>query len=151
MPDFGEPWLELDAFDDTHLGAAAFIGYSQQEVDIDAVLNVLDLPVSKEDITFIDGGGDEWYLILPRYHGTTVTVYTVDLDGNGVAVEDELLVETMNPVLIRCNASDIMPSVSVSMRYGDQQFIFLPHINLENGSPAFPDELLDITPPSVER
>lgn len=142
------PWVDFENYEDNHVGAAAFIGYSREDYDTEDILKLLALPLERDDVTVIDAGGDEWYFILPRYHDSVITLHTVTPDGNGVLVEDALLVETMQPLLIRCNSSDILPSVMVTIDEGGNKTLFYPYVSLENGAPVFPKDVLDITHPA---
>jgi hypothetical protein len=83
-----------------------------------------------ENVETAEAAAWEIYLILPKYKGTTVTVHELDSDGNAVAE----LVSTENPVLLKCNVSDITPSAKATIRFKGVETVFIPFISLEDGS-----------------
>ena len=72
----------------------------------------------------------ETYLLLPKYPGTVISVYKLSEEELPIAE----LISTENPVLLRCNRSDMMPSTEVKVHYRNHTVTFRPHISLKDGS-----------------
>jgi hypothetical protein len=83
-----------------------------------------------EKVETVQAAPWDYYLFLPKYKDTVVTVSEIDMEG---AVVSELI-STVNPVLIKCNLSDIAPSVKITARYKDSELSFSPFISLKDGS-----------------
>ena len=141
-----DEWLRLDAFEETHAGAAAYLGKSAEELPVTDILRYFDLPLTAEDITVIDDGdstdgdGDEWYLLLPRYRDTVVRLHDVET-VNGTTVAGELIAESMHPMLVRCDPEDGHPAIMVEMIRGEEKITFEL-----TGEGNFHERLIDLTP-----
>ena len=95
---------------------------------------------SSEDIEQVIVDGNEWYLILPKYIDTQISVSAVELNNMGDLVPTEDILFTTKPILLQCNLSDIVPSLQVSVTYDKDSITFYPSLSLKDG---------DVTP--VER
>lgn len=87
----------------------------------------------KEVVEVSDDMGDEYYLILPKYENTIITIHSVKMNDKSELVPDKELISTKYPVLLRCNISDIMPSTQVTITHGEETVIFSPSISLKDG------------------
>lgn len=118
-----------------NLGALYCVGRndSEKETQLPEFLKKNNLEESDFD-TVIDTPDSEWYVIIPKYAGTTIKIEQVSLDDNGKFKVDSELATTEKPVLLSCNPSDIVPSVLVTMTYKDQTLEFNPSLSLEDGS-----------------
>lgn len=130
---------------DTTLCAIYYLGYSQTQAKENAKelisSNNMKLSLdSLEDIEQVKLDGNEWYLILPKYVDTQISVSTVELNNMGDLVPTEDILSTTKPILLQCNPSDIVPSSQVSVTYDKDSITFYPSLSLKDG---------DITP--VER
>lgn len=130
---------------DTTLCAIYYLGYSQTQAKENAKelisSNNMKLSLdSSEDIEQVILDGNEWYLILPKYVDTQISVSTVELNNMGDLVPTEDILSTTKPILLQCNPSDIVPSSQVSVTYDKDSITFYPSLSLKDG---------DVTP--VER
>jgi hypothetical protein len=94
----------------------------------------------------------EYYLLLPKYVGTVLTVSERDMQkyDKGEPYLNTILT-TENPVLLKCNISDIFPSVEVAVEYGGEKTVCMPHISLKDGTVAagdriFAEDMVILTP-----
>lgn len=71
-------------------------------------------------------GWQEAYLLLPRYDATTITIHALDTEER---VQEELLT-AYGPVLLLCNASDILPSLEVTLQHGEDTVVFRPRLSM---------------------
>lgn len=130
---------------DTTLCAIYYLGYSQTQAKENAKelisSNNMKLSLdSSEDIEQVKLDGNEWYLILPKYVDTQISVSTVELNNMGDLVPTEDILSTTKPILLQCNPSDNVPSSQVSVTYDKDSITFYPSLSLKDG---------DVTP--VER
>ncbi len=78
----------------------------------------------------------EIYLLLPKYKDTEMTVYERNImhfSDEGIPLLTEVLA-TSNPLLLRCNNSDIFPSIEVKIEYNGDITTCKPSISLVDGS-----------------
>ena len=97
------------------------------------------------EVKFYDLNGDEIYLIVPKYKDTTVKIYESELtdDGN---LEKANLVDTLSePFIIKCNISDIVPSVILKITHEDRVEEYSPFISLKDGSLVTSDFVYNFT------
>jgi hypothetical protein len=109
------------------LYAVAYLGYNVED----------PMQCAKDYINF-DGelpiaqtAGDEWYLIIPRYSDTEVSISPLDLSESFVVGEQILHIDNGNPFLIRCNVSDIMPNIYMRLKSSQGEVDFSPFISLK--------------------
>ncbi len=144
-------WIHFDAFTNDHMGAAAYLGRSAQELPVTDIINHLGLSLNEQDIIVIDNGdsedadGDAWYLILPRYRDTVVRLHEAD-EENGTVTAGELIAEGMHPMLVRCDPEDGDPAVFVELIRDGETITFPLRIDKESGTAIFHDSVLNITP-----
>ena len=118
---------EGDFWQGDELYAVAYLGYGVEN----------PMQSAKEYISF-DGelpiaqtAGDEWYLIIPRYSDTEVSISPLDLSESFVVGEEILHIDNGNPFLIRCNVSDIMPNIYIQLKSSQGEVDFSPFISLK--------------------
>lgn len=130
-------YSEIEDIDDAYpLGAAFFLGYSQDYYDEAILTDVLEsyLPdLAVLDIEVFQESGDEWYLIVPKYEGTVISVATLDFDDTMNQVAGEEIYSTEAPFIIQCNPSDLFASIECTLTFQDEEISFSPRISLENG------------------
>ena len=80
----------------------------------------------------VETEGDEFYYIIPRYSNATVTLheYRFDIENMEELVGKALYKGGAEPLLVRCNLSDIHPNTSVSITGGGQSVTFNPTSSL---------------------
>lgn len=126
-----------DAEDD--LAALFYLCYGQEQIEkaVKDLLNKYNMPVEKAleiDYEVVNAdNGDEWYLILPKYEESTITVHSVKLNDQGSLEVEKELITTEKPVLLQCNLSDIIPSSQVTVTFKDKTIVFNPFISLKDG------------------
>ena len=76
----------------------------------------------------VETEGDEVYYIIPRYKDATITVneFRFDFDNMKEITGKELYRGGAEPVLIRCNISDIHPNTSVTVTGDGRKITFSP-------------------------
>lgn len=124
------------------LASVFFLGYDENYIEngkivdrsfLESVLNKHNISLKDEELELIDGIGDEWYLILPKYKDESISIWNVELDGNGELVKTGEEYTTNKAVLLKCNISDIIPSVLVKISANDKTVEFSPFISLKDG------------------
>ena len=72
--------------------------------------------------------GDEVYYIIPRHSDATVTVheYKFDIEAMKESIGKELYRGGSEPILIRCNLSDMHPNTSVTVTGNGKSVTFNP-------------------------
>ncbi len=144
QPPASEAWEGIP-FQGEQLYAIAYLGY-QDTGDLDwyaskyLKMDSADLPVHRVS----DG---DYYLIVPRYAGMSVSMYTVDMDTDERTLTFEE--KDCGPFVIQCNVSDIVPDVVLSFTLQDRTEEYTPFLSLENGSLIAGDFGLDLTKPGV--
>lgn len=104
------------------------------------VMSAEELPSAVESLPVLDFGGTEYYLIVPRYVGDTVTVAQLALDEqSGEIVKAGGDSQYEGAFILCCNPSDIFPNAAVTLRHGEETVTFSPYISLMDGS-AVTDE-----------
>lgn len=122
------------------LAALFFLGCNQEQIE-KAANGLLDkYKLSKEEAEKIQydkvnvDNGNEWYLILPKYEGSTIQVHSVKLNEQGNLEVDQELLTTDKPVVVQCNISDIVPSSQITVTSEDRSVVFNPAISLKDGN-----------------
>ena len=94
------------------------------------------------DVQRISAEGEDVYCIVPaHYNDTYVTVTALSMDSSGNLVTGKTLYSGWGePIILRCNISDIMPNVLVTITNGNSTYRFSPYISLRDGSLAFQTE-----------
>lgn len=82
--------------------------------------------------------GQEFYLVIPKYKATSISLRELELTEQGkLSQVENLLVENMSvtgPALLAVNISDIHPNAKIILRHRDQVSEFSPFISLKDGS-----------------
>lgn len=123
----------MERLAEDELCAIAYAGYdSADELQpyIDAYLDGVTPP------TCYCSAGEAW-LLIPR-PGTSVQLYRNDFETypERSSVYCELLYEDSsgNPLILRCNASDIFPDATIVLTYQGKTVELTPYISLRDGS-----------------
>lgn len=137
------PAGKVDAipFEEGQLYAAAYLGY--QEIDdfdyyVEKYLDSADIPTH-----YISAG--DYYLIIPRYAGTALTLSRVDIETSQTSVVLEE--PDCGPFILQCNASDVFEDAVIRLEHEGEAVEFSPYISLENGEIVVGERGLDITMP----
>ena len=128
-------------FEEGQLYAAAYLGYQTTDgLDYytDRYLDSGVLPTH-----YVSGG--DYYLVIPRYDGTAVSLYVNDIETSlsTLRFQDP----DCGPFLIQCNASDIFTDITVSLEYDGKTAEFSPFISLKDGTLSIGEGGLDLTKP----
>ena len=119
--------------------AVAYLGYQEPsglDYYVEQYLDSAQLPVH-----YLSGG--DYYLIIPRYSGMTLSLYRNELEPS----EPILIYEDPDcrPFLLQCNVSDIFPDAVIRLTYGEETVTFSPFLSLKDGSVDIGDQGLDLT------
>jgi len=131
--------------EDDSLAAMCFCGVNNKEKDekFEKFLTKYQLKKDNFDVV-IDVDDAEWFVIVPKYEGTSIQVDQVQLNEDGELKVVNTLTTTKQPILLGCNYSDIVPSVKVKITYKEESIEFSPFISLENGKPMEEERILAI-------
>ncbi len=107
---------------------------------------LLNLKEDQEDFSFWING-HEYYLLIPKYKNTAVSLRELELQDNGELKE----VENYNlenyslrgTTLICLNQSEIVPNGKVVMKYRDDTLEFSPMISGKDGSIELPEGVIE--------
>ncbi len=103
--------------------------------------------IELEDIpTYWVSDGD-YYLVIPRYAGTAVTIERVDINTSARSLSHTI--RNAGPFIVQCNISDIFADAVITLTYDDVSVEFSPFLSLKDGTMQIGEEGLDITAPSV--
>lgn len=126
-------------FAEGQLYAVAYLGY-QEIADFDYyVEKYLDTP----DVPTYTVSDGDFYLVIPRYDGMTMTLSVIDLETSQASVRQE--VPNVGPFIVQCNVSDVFSDAAIALTYNGDRAEFSPFISLENGAPQIGERGLDIT------
>lgn len=123
--------------------ALAFLGYNQygdlqlyaESQDLEDFLYFLP---ELEDIQTVENGGDELYLIIPRYFESKILIK--DKDGA------ELYSGNSEPILLQTNAGDIHADTELTVSYKDQEITVFPILSGMDSTLILPEYgVLDIS------
>lgn len=133
------------------VAAIAYMGYAAGDLKegflnlLEGTMLDLDWPFLHDlpDDAFVDAGGDEIYLFVPRDEGASVAVNRWIMDEkNGFAGEPgDVLYRSDKgyPFVLRCNVSDIMPNTQVVMVSEDGSVLeYNPSLSLRDGAVMIP-------------
>ena len=141
-----------------------FYNFSDEETDIAALLYLgteEDYSQSKEfagekyfstlnnkwpkNVETVENYSWDIYLLVPKYENMTITIHALtmeekdgyeEIDGYAEYYDPEPLLITGNPVLLKCNGSDIWSSLLVIIEYNNEKIDFAPFLSLKGD----PDE-----------
>lgn len=140
-----KPESKLDAipFEDGQLYAAAYLGY-QEIGDMDYYAQMyLDSP----DLPVYHVSDGDYYLIIPRYAGMSMTLSALDIETSLPTVLAE--VPDCGPFIVQCNISDVVEDALIRLERGGDSVEFSPFLSLENGAPVMGERGLDLTKPQA--
>ena len=101
------------------------------------------------DEQVIDCAGTEVYAIVPVDDTWAITIYPVGMASTGESLVDWsnpiFQGEPGDPVIIRCNVSDLFANTLISMTDGPNSFEFSPTLSLDDGHLSDCDGCLDFS------
>ena len=101
------------------------------------------------DEQVIDCAGTEVYAIVPVDDTWAITIYPVGMASTGESLVDWsnpiFQGEPGDPVIIRCNVSDLYANTLISMTDGPNSFEFSPTLSLDDGHLSDCDGCLDFS------
>ena len=108
------------------------------EVDYDYfVVNKYYTESEKNKFEVIELGGEECYLIIPRYN-IEITINKLSMNEDGGT--NKTYIRTINkPVYIKCNESDIFSNLEINFKYQKKEYSYSPYISLKDGSVVVED------------
>ncbi len=77
-------------------------------------------------------GGEECYLIIPRYN-IDILVNSLSMSEDG-GTNKEYTGMFDRPFFVKCNMSDIFPNMEMSFSYKNKEYAYTPYISLMDGS-----------------
>lgn len=120
-----------------------FFGYIDSESDENAVREyIAESALANKypfllDCTPVLTEGAELYAIVPANGATAITVYRADISADGTYIDNKdaplYVGKPGEPVVLRCNISEIYTNVLVSLTDGKQIREFRPMISLKDG------------------
>jgi hypothetical protein len=117
--------------DNTKLLGIFYLGGIEQDYIYDLVYKYY----SKDDINKFENielGGEECYLIVPRYN-IKVSVYKLSMNEDG-GTDKELVKTVKEPFFLKCNISDIFPNSEILFEHKGKEYTYSPYISLKDGS-----------------
>lgn len=91
--------------------------------------------------------GEEYYLIVPKFKNTTISLKELEISGGGELKERPNYtlekISLTGPTVICQNISDTAPNAKITLRYKDDVYEFSPSISLKDGSVMLPDEIIN--------
>lgn len=153
-PGEGQDFVEAEGFDwgDNDLLAVNFMGYVEG-VELENYLDNPEFAIYIDNIfgrdvrvEAIDTGGDELFLLIPRYGESTLRI-GVNEEATGATNTGDYYYEgPAVPVLLKTNMGDLYTDVEVYMTLGDLELVFMPQVDLMDGTLILPEEgVLDIS------
>lgn len=131
--------FDFDNYDGSPVFAVAFLGYGDRmefrNTYVEGVFASLGDDAIKR-VEHINYEGDEWYLIVPRYH-EDVTIRNLD-------TEEEHTIYNGQAFTVRCNLSDLHPNLEISTELQLSGHIFSPQIGGDGKLVPNPD-VWDVT------
>lgn len=113
-----------------------YLGGSESSYDY----SIVDKYFTKEEQkTFITAelGGEEMYLIIPRYEKETyLNKLEMTEDGGTNRVRYMM---SMPPFFVKCNVSDIFPNAEITFNHKGIEYVYSPYISLKDGSVVVED------------
>lgn len=126
-------------FADNQLYAVAYLGYQKIEnLDFytEQYLDNDQIPIHY----FSDG---DYYLIIPRYAGMTLSLYQNDFTTSTSSLVYEN--PECEPFIIQCNVSDIFNDATIQLTYQEKTAEFSPFRSLKDGSLQAGENGLNLT------
>lgn len=135
--------------DKLQVWAVAYLGYGESgRNNKDAFIKKYfsALPQNLIDsVRVFEFEGDEWYIIIPRYKNMITELSEVAIsDAGEIVTANEVGSFGTEPLVIRCNPSDIYPSVRIRTSFGGG-YEYLPTISLKDGRLRQEAFILDLT------
>ncbi len=148
--------MQQELFDSDALCAVAYLGVCEGNlIDVMAYFEqsglseILPCLTELTSDVFLEAAGTELYLVIPR-QDVSLTVYEQSLDDESADLtwDKSLYVSfTPEPLLLRCNVSDIIPNIGLFMEQtGAEGVQYSPCLSLEDGSLCAHDRIYDLTP-----
>lgn len=126
-------------FDDGQWYAAAYLGYQEMsglEAYAERYLDSDQIPIH-----YLSSG--DYYLVIPRYAGISLTLLQNDIETGEAALRFED--PDCGPFILQCNASDIFADAVIRLDYEGESVEFSPFISLKDGTLDIGPHGLDLT------
>ncbi len=154
------PYLEnfREVLGNADFCAVAHLGYldgSYYEImshieDMGMIVEFPFLEIPKENYLALEGG--ELYAIIPADRDVSVSAYAAELDETNYTVKPGAkLAEYKDgePILLKCNVSEIMPNVVLKITAKGHRHIYSPTLSGENGRLVQTEGVYDFSPYDV--
>lgn len=113
-----------------------YIGGSEDTYDY-TVVDKYYTSAEQESFTTADLGGEELYLVIPRYNVETY-LNKLEMTQTG-GTNKEMYMMSMPPFFIKCNVSDIFANAEITFNYKGKTYTYSPYISLKDGSVVVED------------
>lgn len=126
--------------EDSTLGALFYLGDREEEIKANQEMlknnyfSQMDEQWWEELESYTTQGGQECFMIVPKYEQTNIKVYETELDDEGKLQTGQILWQGDAPLFLGCNRSDIVPDTQVVLTYGNRTVVFSPFISLKDGT-----------------
>ena len=150
----GETGEELNGdivWEDGDIAAAGYLAYqyeSSDELTVNTQLYRSRYSFADGHADEVQGGGYEYYYIIPRFSGCNIVVESLDSDGETVLEQIYESGAAASPILLNANYSDIIPNTRVTVTCGETSVSFSPSLSLRGEGEVMnplPDGIKDIT------
>ena len=120
--------------------ALAYLGYDIAPEDLNAKIDEKLTGITPEEFSHIrqvELEGDEYYLIVPKYADSTVSVFKSDIE-TGYDKNAPISSTSGEAVVLKCNVSDIITNSVIEVKYTDEKgsentVVFSPSLSLKDG------------------
>lgn len=125
---------------DSDAVALAYLGYDIAPEDLNAKIAEKLTGITAEEFSHIrqvELEGDEYYLIVPRYADSTVSVFKSDIEAD-YDKNAPISSTSGEAIVLKCNSSDIITNSVVEVSYTDdggnsRSIVFSPSLSLKDG------------------
>lgn len=128
--------LGISFSDDSKLLGLIYIGGSEDSYDY-TIVDKYYTKAEQEGFITAELGGEELYLVIPRYNSETY-LNKLEMTENG-ETKKELYMMSMPPFFVKCNVSDIFANAEITFNYKGKEYIYIPYISLKDGSVVVED------------
>ncbi len=108
-----------------------------------------DIPLSEieDNLTIVDLGGEEPYLIVPKTVDALVTVTEIAMNEAGEIAPTENIHNHNGMVLLYCNPSDLWSNAEITVMLAeDEKTTFSPYYSLRDGALVVGEHIVPLTP-----
>jgi len=138
------PSYEINSdFEKVSQGKVSVLGATASVSDLSVWTSKLGI----QNPNVVHCGGQELFVVIPKYQDSTVTIYEQKLDSSGAVVKGKIIEQTTGTVFVYSSSQDAYANFGATIFYDNQStdFSFLTSSSQKKRMVGLPGDILDVS------